>query len=151
MKEKTTTTPETLTTEKPAALVTTKKLGLSEIADERTVQDQQSIFDILDAAEQATDQQGESLDDAAYWKPQENEVYNIMVTGIEKATIDGKETRVVAFKDKHNAKFITAAAVLLNTVERLEQLPLVLRVKVGPKQKAKAGGGSYYTFDIIKL
>ena len=107
-------------------------------------------MDILTAAEQAGEENLNTVGDAIYWQPEEGEVLNVIVTGFLTTTIDKKDVKVVCFKDKKSVEYIAGATTLVKAMEKIEnELPAVIRIVV--KGKVQGPNGKYFTFDIFRL
>lgn len=124
--------------------------SLSQVAKQTVLSDDKSVFDILEAAENAGENSGSVVGDAEYWQPVEGEVLNVIVTGFITTTIKKKEVKCVCFKNKKNELFIAGATTLVKAIEKIEtELPAVIRIIV--KEKVSGDNGNYFTFDIFRL
>ena len=124
--------------------------SLSQVAKQTVLSNEKSVLDILTAAEQAGENNMQTVGDAIYWQPEEGEVLNVIVTGFIETTIDKKLVKVVCFKDKKSVEYIAGATTLVKAIEKIEnELPAVIRIVV--KGKVQGVNGKYFTFDIFRL
>lgn len=87
---------------------------------------------------------------AEYLQFKEAGTYNFKATKVYETTLDNKQVKVVELKDKNGKMYISGATVLVNTVERCDQLPAYIRV-IASGEKTKSAKGEYYELRVLIL